>query len=194
MSRKPQLQVLAPLPSAGPSSGSDPWTGVAADCSTPSQSAARHEENERMDGQRHEKQKQIINARECLSDQQLQVFLQREVGQILLKAIATELGLTAVETAKLFYEARSRLQGKVPLVDDDDGTPAARLKQVLRPLPDRQRQAIELKHVEGYSLKEIGEVMDCNAATVGSLIYRGMMQLKGHVISSSAEPAEDPVD
>ncbi|MGO9114457.1 MAG: sigma factor-like helix-turn-helix DNA-binding protein [Thermoguttaceae bacterium] len=182
MSRKPKTQVIAPLSSAGPSpSGADPWTRVKADCSTPSQSAARHEEEERINAVWRKKQEQIHGARDCLSDQQLHVFLQREVGQLHLKAIATDLGLTAVETAKLFYQARSLLQGKVPLVDEDDGTPAARLRQALRPLPDRQRQAIELKHVEGYSLEEIGEVMDCNATAVGSMIYRGMMHVKGHV-------------
>lgn len=177
LSRKPRLDVLAP-PSATDlsSSSTNPWGFIAANDSTPSQSAVRREEEEHVHALRGKQEEQIHDARGCLSEQELQVFKQREVCGRLLKTIALDLGLTAVETARLFYQARSRLQGKLPRMDGDDA-PAARLRQLLGALPERQRQAIELKHVEGYSLKEISEVMDCTATAVGSEIYRGMRTL-----------------
>ena len=159
--REPTMQQLPPAP-------------LASDGSTPSQSVVRREAEEPLQSLRRKKKEQIHAARGCLAEQELQVFEQREVGGRLLKTIAADLGLTTVETAKLFYQARNLLQGKVPLLDQDDGTPASGEKQRVRSLTARQRQAIELKDVEEYSLKEIGDVMGCSAAAVGSLIYRGV--------------------
>lgn len=123
------------------------------------------------------RRKSRSTVRECLTEQQFQVFRRREAHGRPLKTVAAELGLTAVETARLFYQAQHLLRDKLPNVNQHDDTPAGRLKQLLRGLPDRQRQAIELKHGEGYSLKEIGEVMECTPGAVGAEIYRGMKAL-----------------
>ena len=113
LSRKPQLHALAAASSTDPSAATGPWTPVAAG-STPSQSAARREEEEQAHALRGKKEEQIDGARECLTEQQFQVFRRREAHGRPLKTVAAELGLTAVETARLFYQAQHLLRDKLP--------------------------------------------------------------------------------
>ena len=44
-------------------------------------------------------------------------------------------------------------------------------------LPERQRQALILRHFEGYSNPEIGEAMECSVEAVESLLARARRQL-----------------
>ena len=60
-------------------------------------------------------------------------------------------------------------------------TDAARsdaLQAALGTLPDRQRQAVVLRHLEGMSNPEIAEVMDIGVEAVESLTARGKRALK----------------
>ena len=60
-------------------------------------------------------------------------------------------------------------------------TEAARgeaLEEALQALPDRQRQAVVLRHIEGYSNPEIAEIMDIGVEAVESLTARGKRALK----------------
>lgn len=50
---------------------------------------------------------------------------------------------------------------------------AAALEQALAALPERQRQAVILRHLEGLSNPEIAEVMDVGVEAVESLVARG---------------------
>ncbi|RVT86712.1 RNA polymerase sigma factor [Rhodobacteraceae bacterium CCMM004] len=72
--------------------------------------------------------------------------------------------------------------------DPADATPAAvdrladrdraqALETALLALPERQRQAVVLRHLEGLSNSEIAEVMDINVAAVESLTARGKRAL-----------------
>ena len=160
------------------SSAVDPWANIKADGSTPSQSAAAHEEQERIYSLRRKKEEHIHAVGGCLSEQQLQVFKLREAWGRPLKTIAADLNLTAVETARFYYQAWSLLQGKVPYVDESADATTAEVRRLLSGLPDRQRQAVELRHVERYKLEEIGEVLDCPLGAVGAVIYRGMRTIK----------------
>ena len=55
---------------------------------------------------------------------------------------------------------------------------AVELARVLEKLPEDQREAVRLRHLEGWSLAQIAEQMDrTEAATVG-LIKRGMQKLR----------------
>ncbi len=54
---------------------------------------------------------------------------------------------------------------------------AAALEAALRELPDRQRQAVVLRHLEGLSNAEIAEVMEIGLEAVESLICRGKRTL-----------------
>ena len=54
---------------------------------------------------------------------------------------------------------------------------AAALSQALARLPERQAQAVRLRHLEGLANPEIGEIMDIGVAAVESLIARGKRAL-----------------
>ena len=74
----------------------------------------------------------------------------------------------------------------IPEPEDDKETPAEALQQksrqaalqsALQELPDRQRQAVLLRHIEGLSNPEIAEVMDIGVEAVESLTARGKRAL-----------------
>jgi RNA polymerase sigma-70 factor (ECF subfamily) len=47
----------------------------------------------------------------------------------------------------------------------------------IRELPERQRQALILRHFEGFSNPEIGEALECSVEAVESLLARARRQL-----------------
>lgn len=74
----------------------------------------------------------------------------------------------------------------IPEPEDDRETPAEALqqksrqmalKQALSELPDRQRQAVVLRHIEGLSNPEIAEIMQIGVEAVESLTARGKRAL-----------------
>jgi RNA polymerase sigma-70 factor (ECF subfamily) len=88
---------------------------------------------------------------------------------------------------------RRRPQGldEVPEPEDDAPGAAARLieadrlaalDQALARLPDRQRQAVVLRHLEGLANPEIAEAMDIGVEAVESLVARGKRAL-GAILS-----------
>lgn len=67
-------------------------------------------------------------------------------------------------------------------VGPDEATDLARLNQALREalsqLPERQRAAVVLFDVEGYSHREIGEVLNIPEGTVRSDVFHGRRTLR----------------
>jgi RNA polymerase sigma factor (sigma-70 family) len=55
------------------------------------------------------------------------------------------------------------------------------LHEALERLPEQQKSAVLLRDYEGYSYKEIGEVMGLNEAQVKINIYRGRLALKNYI-------------
>ena len=55
---------------------------------------------------------------------------------------------------------------------------AAALQAALAKLPDRQRQAIMLRHIEGHTNPEIAEIMEIGVRAVESLTARGKRALE----------------
>ncbi len=86
---------------------------------------------------------------------------------------------------------RQRRRRQVPLDDADepaDGRPGAEaaltdaaradaLRSALATLPDRQRQAVVLRHIEELSNPEIAEIMEIGVEAVESLTARGRRAL-----------------
>lgn len=77
--------------------------------------------------------------------------------------------------------------GKRPLPASDVSTPShrtirgeetARLANAIESLPEDQREAIRLRHIEGQSLQEIAIHMDRSIVAVAGLIKRGLKKLK----------------
>ena len=61
------------------------------------------------------------------------------------------------------------------------------LALALDTLPDRQRQAVILRHIEGLSNPEIAEVMDIGVEAVESLTARGKRALATALAGRRAE-------
>jgi RNA polymerase sigma-70 factor (ECF subfamily) len=55
---------------------------------------------------------------------------------------------------------------------------AVRLAEALATLPENQREAVVLRHWDGYSLGEIGERLGCTTAAVTGLLHRGLRNLR----------------
>jgi RNA polymerase sigma-70 factor (ECF subfamily) len=54
-----------------------------------------------------------------------------------------------------------------------------RLADALARLPDDQRRAVELRHLQGLSVAKIGELMGRSTAAIGGLLQRGLRALRG---------------
>jgi RNA polymerase sigma-70 factor (ECF subfamily) len=72
--------------------------------------------------------------------------------------------------------------------EPEDGAPAAlarlietdrarALEAALQALPERQRQAVVLRHLEGLANPDIAEIMDIGVEAVESLVARGKRAL-----------------
>lgn len=76
-------------------------------------------------------------------------------------------------------DAAPEPEDDTPSVGDamQDAARAQALNAALMELPDRQRQAVALRHLEGLSNPEIAEILDCGVEAVESLIARGKRAL-----------------
>jgi RNA polymerase sigma-70 factor (ECF subfamily) len=54
----------------------------------------------------------------------------------------------------------------------------ASLNKALAHLPDDQREAVLLRHIEGLSAGEVGKIMDRSAGAVRVLVHRGLERLR----------------
>jgi RNA polymerase sigma-70 factor (ECF subfamily) len=93
---------------------------------------------------------------------------------------------------------RSRPRGLGDVAEPEDTTPGVvarmieadrvlALDKALATLPDRQRQAVVLRHIEGLSNPEIAAVMDIGVEAVESLVARGKKGLAALLSGRRAE-------
>lgn len=68
-----------------------------------------------------------------------------------------------------------------------DAARAAALQAALADLPERQRQAVVLRHIEGLGNPEIAAIMDISAEAVESLTARGKRALTAALAGRRAE-------
>lgn len=73
-------------------------------------------------------------------------------------------------------EPEADLESAVEQMTEKDRAEA--LQAALNELPERQRQAVALRHLEGLSNPEIAEIMDIGIEAVESLTARGKRSLK----------------
>ena len=93
---------------------------------------------------------------------------------------------------------RSRPRGLSDVAEPEDTTPGVVARMIkadrvlaldgaLAALPDRQRQAVVLRHIEGLSNPEIAAVMDIGVEAVESLVARGKKGLAALLSGRRAE-------
>jgi RNA polymerase sigma-70 factor (ECF subfamily) len=62
-----------------------------------------------------------------------------------------------------------------------------RLADALAQLPEEQRTAVELRHLQGCSLAEVAEQMARSKGAVAKLLFRGVEKLRGLLEESQRE-------
>ncbi|MFO7779751.1 MAG: sigma-70 family RNA polymerase sigma factor [Nitriliruptoraceae bacterium] len=77
-----------------------------------------------------------------------------------------------------FYDELSRTTGASPEHEVLDTFTADEVKEALAQLPDTFREAVYLADVEGFSYKEIAQIMDTPVGTVMSRLHRGRKSLQ----------------
>jgi RNA polymerase sigma factor (sigma-70 family) len=93
---------------------------------------------------------------------------------------------------------RSRPRGLDEVAEPEDATPGVvarmieadrvlALDEALAALPDRQRQAVVLRHIEGLTNPDIAAVMDIGVEAVESLVARGKKGLAALLSGRRAE-------
>jgi len=63
---------------------------------------------------------------------------------------------------------------------------AVRLANAMAKLPEDQRLAIELRHLQGLTLKQVAENLDRSSAAVAGLLHRGLTRLRSLLNDAAA--------
>jgi RNA polymerase sigma-70 factor (ECF subfamily) len=104
--------------------------------------------------------------------------LVRDLGRA-KRDVALERSLeAAVEHSSARLEAWLAADQSSPSQQAMRNEQSIRLAEALAQLPEPQRQALMLKHCEGWSLAEIGKLLGRTPAAVASLLRRGLKQLR----------------
>jgi RNA polymerase sigma-70 factor, ECF subfamily len=86
-----------------------------------------------------------------------------------------------------------RVQGWLAAEQSSPSTQAARHEQALRlaealaQLPENQRRAVELRHLQGLGLVEIAAALECSKSAVVGLLHRGVHKLRGLLKAQESE-------
>jgi RNA polymerase sigma-70 factor (ECF subfamily) len=96
----------------------------------------------------------------------------------------------AVEASSVRLEAWLTLDDPGPSQQAERNEQLLRLAAALEQLPAEQREALELRHLQGRPVAEIGQLMGRSEASVAGLLRRGLMTLRERV----SDPLGDSPD
>ena len=102
---------------------------------------------------------------------QVSTWLYRVVRNLCTDRLRKKRGIGLDEVAEPHDDAPSATE---VILNNDR---AFALKQALDRLPDRQREAVILRHIEGFSNPEIAEILEITTEAVESLTARGKRSL-----------------
>jgi RNA polymerase sigma-70 factor (ECF subfamily) len=129
----------------------------------------------------HQRQEQFRGE----NDAHLAAWLRRILGNELTDAVRRLNGVGhQADLARLLEDSAARLEAWLA---DDSLSPGGQavqhedllhLAEALAALPDDQRLAVELKHLHGRPVAEIGKLMGRSKEAVGGLLRRGLKKLR----------------
>lgn len=114
----------------------------------------------------------------------LERILQRNISQLVRDHVATQKRAISREQTRDATEGADQAyfepaaQHSSPSQRAMRGEDAIRLARALTELPEDQREAVRLRHLEGWSLAEIAEYFERTPAATAGLIKRGMQKLR----------------
>ena len=80
----------------------------------------------------------------------------------------------------------TRKERDTPYVMTERGDVMGRIKSLIAELPQRQREVMQLRDIEGYSYKEIGETLEIDINLVKTNLFRARRKLKESLIKENA--------
>ena len=89
-----------------------------------------------------------------------------------------------VPESQLAVRAAGDIRGTTPSQRAMQGEDAVRLARTLEKLPRDQREAVRLRHLEGWSLAEISEHMGRSPSAAAGLLKRGMQALRKYLVEN----------
>jgi RNA polymerase sigma-70 factor (ECF subfamily) len=120
----------------------------------------------------------------------LRTILANTIAQALRK-IGQQPGAQPHSLEAALEESSLRLERWLELSDSGPGARLLRQEQLTRladalaQLPEDQRTAVELRHVQGWSVPDIGELTGRSVASVAGLLRRGLKRLRELLEDSS---------
>lgn len=80
----------------------------------------------------------------------------------------------------------TRKERDTPYVMTERGDVMGRIKSLIAQLPERQREVMQLRDIEGYTYKEIGETLEIDINLVKTNLFRARRKLKESLIKENA--------
>lgn len=101
------------------------------------------------------------------------------------RSVRQEQRLSVAEGTASFYWIEPAAQQSSPSHRMIRGEKALRLAAILESLPDSQREAVVLRHLEGLPLEEIADRLDRSEQATAGLIKRGLQALREKMSETS---------
>ena len=80
----------------------------------------------------------------------------------------------------------TRKETNTPYAVTERGDLITRIKSLIALLPQRQREVMQLRDIEGYTYKEIGEILEIDINLVKTNLFRARRKLKESLIKENA--------